>query len=97
MKVLIAEQKDAEARGGRVRFEDVLERCPTLVLTCPLNNPTRQLITIHELRKMQSCVILINVGRGGLWCEADVVKALEEIIAGVGTDVFEPRTGDAVH
>jgi len=39
---------------------------------------------------MQSRAILINVRRGGLWCEADIVKALEgKIIAGIGTDVFE--------
>lgn len=97
MKVLVAERKDSEARPGRTNFNEVLQKCTTLILACPLDDTTRQLITTKELRLMQSRAILINVARGAVWCEADVVKALESsIIAGVGTDVFEnePATKD---
>ncbi|KAH8602498.1 D-isomer specific 2-hydroxyacid dehydrogenase [Bisporella sp. PMI_857] len=90
MPVLVAGRRGAVLRAGCVDFENILRRCATLMLACPSNETTRYLITTHEIQLMQSCAILINVSRGSGWCEADVVKALEKnIIASVGTDVFE--------
>lgn len=55
---------------------------------CPLNNKTKNLITMQELKAMRKNLILINTARGGIVNEADLTKALKrKIIAGAGIDV----------
>lgn len=61
-----------------------------VVLTLPLTKDTRHIIAEPELRAMKGSAHLVNIGRGGLIHEADLVRALQEgWIAGAGLDVFE--------
>src|SRR6195952_3387202 len=91
MKVLIAERKGSStAREGRTLFEEVLEQCTVLIMTCPLDSSTRNMIDEAELRTMKDDAIIVNVGRGGIINELALATALKERrIGGAATDVFE--------
>jgi glycerate dehydrogenase len=67
MRVLISEHKDAtEIRAGRTRFEDALSLSDIVSLHCPLNDETRDLIGLAELKTMKPYALLINTARGAL-------------------------------
>lgn len=61
-----------------------------VVLCVPLTPETRGMIAEPQLRAMKPTAVLINIARGGVIVEADLVRALSEgWIAGAGLDVFE--------
>jgi len=72
-----------------VTLKELLACSDVVSIHAPLNDNTRNLITIEELRLMKPAAFVINMGRGGIVNESDLVKALnEKIIAGAGVDVF---------
>ena len=74
------------------RFEltDLLKSSDVISIHAPLNNQTRDLITLKEMKLMRPCAILLNLGRGGIVNEKDLARALNEnIIAAAGIDVME--------
>lgn len=73
---------------------DILDKClenANYVITCcPLNQHTFHLLNKEKLLLCQKGIKLINVGRGPIICENDVVELLENgFIDSVGFDVFE--------
>jgi len=68
----------------------VVAQCDYVVITLPLTPRTHHLFDEGLLREMKPTAYLINVGRGEVINEADLVKALQRgWIAGAGLDVFE--------
>lgn len=68
----------------------LLKECDYVVITLPLTRETHHLINRDVLQAMKPNAYLINIGRGGLINEADLVHALKKgWIAGAGLDVFE--------
>lgn len=66
-----------------------LPQCDWLVLACPLTAETRGMIGERELSQLAAGAGLVNVGRGGLVVEADVVAALRDgRLAKAYLDVF---------
>lgn len=90
----------AEERALGVEFtsiDDLLRQSDIVTLHCPLTPATRGLIGPNELRLMKEGAILINVARGGVVSEPDLVRALRTgHIAAAAIDVFEtePIPGD---
>lgn len=81
----------------RVGFDEILAQSDILSIHAPLNSATENLMNYDAFKKMRKNAILINVGRGPIVNEADLVRALEEeLIAGAGLDVItkEPMTVD---
>lgn len=79
------------------RKEDVLKKADFVVLMVPLTPQTKHLITYTELALMKEKSFLINISRGSIVKEADLVRALKEKkIAGAGLDVyeFEPQVAE---
>ena len=73
-----------------VSLEVLLSTSDIVSIHAPFNIQTSQLIGFKELARMKSSAILINVGRGGIVVEADLVQALEEKrIHAAALDVFE--------
>ncbi|MDR1911943.1 MAG: phosphoglycerate dehydrogenase [Helicobacteraceae bacterium] len=75
-------------------FDDILA-CDIITIHTPKNKETTNIITAKEIAKMKDGVILINVARGGLYNEDDLVAALKSGKARfAGLDVFakEPST-----
>ena len=99
MKVLIAERKGATmARPGRILFEDALKQGTVFIIVAPLDDSTRNMFSTAEFEAMDSTALVVNVGRGGLVKETELVKALREgKIGGAATDVFEHEPATKVN
>jgi phosphoglycerate dehydrogenase-like enzyme len=60
-----------------------------VVLACPLTSETRGMIGERELRIMKQTAFLLNIARGGLIVDDDLIQALREgWIAGACLDAF---------
>jgi len=96
MKVIVAERKgETKVREGRVSFTEALKQATVIMLTAPLSESTREMISTPEFEMMDPSTYLINVGRGGLVNEAALAKALKEkTIGGAATDVFQTEPAD---
>jgi phosphoglycerate dehydrogenase-like enzyme len=71
-------------------LEPILRQSDYLVLSCPLTDETRGLITRDEYKAMKDDAILINVSRGAVTPEDALVEALQHRrIRGAALDVFE--------
>ena len=98
MRVLLAEQRGAPLRTGRVAFEQVLAEADVLSLHVPLTPATRNLIGVTELAYMKSSAILINSARGGVVDEVALVEALRAgQLAGAAVDVLTAEPPPADH
>ena len=96
MKVIVfdpyVDNKIVESFGG-VKVENLeegLKETDILSLSLPLNNETKNFITLKEMKLMKKSSIIINAARGGVVNEEDLNNALNNnIIAFAGIDVFE--------
>jgi D-3-phosphoglycerate dehydrogenase len=72
------------------RLRDLLPIADVLVLCVPLTDQTRGMIDATALARMKAGSVLINVARGPVVVEADLVDALRsQHLAGAGLDVTE--------
>lgn len=73
----------------RVDLNELLTSSDIVSIHAPLNENTKNLIGISELKKMPKHAIIINTGRGGIINEHALAQAIdEEIIGGAGIDVL---------
>lgn len=72
------------------RIDDLLAQSDYVVLATPLTSQTAHMIDARRLAKMRPSAVLINIARGQLINEADLIHALVSgTIAGAALDVFE--------
>ncbi|RAK04856.1 phosphoglycerate dehydrogenase-like enzyme [Halanaerobium saccharolyticum] len=70
----------------------LLSRADYVILTLPGTPETEGIIGREELKMMKKSAFIINIGRGSLIKQDDLVEALEKgWIAGAGLDVTEPE------
>lgn len=77
---------------------DVVARCDYLVVVCPLTEQTRNLVDARVLGACKPGTVLINVARGGIVDESELLAQLRAgRIAGAALDVFadEPLPPDS--
>ncbi|MDR7159901.1 D-2-hydroxyacid dehydrogenase [Arthrobacter sp. BE255] len=89
-----------DAQLGSISGFDELDRllgqADDVVLTLPLTEETRGLFNSLRFGKMRSGARLVNVGRGAVVVEQDLLDALDEgHLAGAALDVFEHEPLDA--
>ncbi len=73
-----------------VGFEEICKESECIVLACSLNSNNKNLINKKSIGLMENNPLIINVSRGQLINEKDLIKALKEgKISGAGLDVFE--------
>lgn len=96
MRVIAMRRNTASTPAGLERIfspeelPELLAISDFVVVTLPLSNDTRGLIGRAELRAMKPTARLINVARGAVIREDDLIDALREgDIAGAALDVFE--------
>ena len=71
-------------------LDGLLRRSDYVVLLVPLSEETRHLITFSKMEIMKNSAYLINMARGPIVRETDLIKALQENqIAGACLDVYE--------
>lgn len=81
----------------RVSFDSLLSQSDIISIHAPLNSATENLMNYEAFSKMKRTAIMLNLGRGPIVNEADLVKALNEnLIDGAGLDVIckEPIEAD---
>ncbi|XJZ27852.1 D-2-hydroxyacid dehydrogenase [Bacillota bacterium Lsc_1132] len=67
----------------------VLPQCDYVVVTLPLTKETHHLFAAAQFQLMKPSAFFINIGRGEIILEQDLIAALENgEIAGAGLDVF---------
>ncbi|GIV85911.1 MAG: D-glycerate dehydrogenase [Candidatus Roseilinea sp.] len=79
------------ALGAEYRaFDDLLRESDFVVMTAPLTDETRGLFGAREFALMKDTAVFVNVARGGVVKEADLVEALKRGRPwAAGLDVFE--------
>ncbi|MBE5944627.1 MAG: D-2-hydroxyacid dehydrogenase [Lachnospiraceae bacterium] len=90
-KVIYYSASDAPAQKGysKVDFETLLSTSDIVSIHAPLNSHTEGLIDKNALSLMQPHTILLNLGRGPIIVEEDLVDALNDnMIAAAGLDVL---------
>ena len=78
-------------------LERLLAESDIVTIHAPFNERTCNLITLDKMRLMKHSAYILNMGRGGIINEEDLVTALKEgIIAGAAVDVYakEPLSPD---
>ena len=79
-------------------LDDLLPRVEILILAAPLNDHTRGMIDARRLAKLPRGALLLNMARGGLVVEEDLIAALESgQLGGAALDVTatEPLPPDS--
>ena len=72
------------------QLDQLLPNCDYVVVTLPLTKETNRLFGAEQFKQMKASAFFINIGRGEIVVETDLIQALMEgAIAGAGLDVFE--------
>lgn len=90
--------KNSNSDYERVSFDELLEKADVISIHAPLTDATRNLFDSNAFKKMKKSAYLINVGRGPIVNEDDLVEALlNDEIKGAGLDVIrkEPMEKDS--
>lgn len=82
--------KMVESMGIELKSqEEVIAESDVLSLHLHLNESTKDMVNMEFLRKMKDDAYLLNISRGGLINEDDLIAALQQkVIAGAGLDVL---------
>jgi len=89
MKVIYTRRSNQTSPGQR-NLQDLLAEADIISLHVPLNEETHHLINKETLSKMRPGAILINMARGSVVNEKDLIAALREGTLGAAAlDVFE--------
>ena len=71
-------------------FDEFLEQINVLICTVPYTPKTHALLNYKLFKKFKSPTYLINVSRGNVQVEKDIIKAIDEgLLTGAFPDVFE--------
>lgn len=71
-------------------LDQLLAESDIVSLNCPLTEATKGMINAAALAKMKPGALLVNVARGGVVVEADLVEALKSgHLGGAAVDVFD--------
>ncbi|MEW4286294.1 D-2-hydroxyacid dehydrogenase [Priestia koreensis] len=72
------------------QLNELLPQCDYVVVTLPLTDDTHRLIGKEQFQAMKNTAFFINIGRGDIVIEEELIDALQnEEILGAGLDVFE--------
>lgn len=76
-------------------LNDVLPQCDYVVVTLPYTKETHRLFGMEQFKLMKPSSFFINIGRGNIVVEQELIKALKDgEISGAGLDVFEKEPLD---
>ena len=77
---------------GEEGLNQLLKVSDYVILTVPLNEGTKGMINKEKLDLMKPTALLINIARGGVVVQEDLITALKEkTIRGAGLDVVTPE------
>ncbi len=86
----LSEDLEQKLNAHYVSFEALVAQSDILSLHAPATSETKNVVNGEVLKKMKSSAILINVARGALVNQSDLIQALKaKQISGAGLDVFD--------
>lgn len=93
-KTSVLSKSEKAALGYNATFHesaaDLFKVSDLLVLACPLNSATKNLVNEESIKLLPQDARIVNIGRGGLIDTKALVRALRSgRISGAGLDVFE--------
>jgi D-3-phosphoglycerate dehydrogenase len=102
MKIVYVDQlnypeTEAELKATRVDEKTLFSNADFISINLPLLPELRHFVNADLLNLMKPTAFMINMARGPVWNETDVIRALKDkTIAGAGSDVYEiePITPD---
>lgn len=75
-----------------MNFDELLSTSDYIIVSCPLNSSTAGLFNAAAFKKMKSTSVFVNVSRGGVVIQDDLVAALKNgTIFAAGLDVVSPE------
>lgn len=81
---------DAEAKGVRkLSLDDLFATCEVIVLAGGHTAETHHMIRKTHFERMQPGALFVNIARGGMVCEQEMIEALAERDLYLALDVFE--------
>ena len=99
MKILFTKRNFDQNDFNKNKSSDKLEYCNLqklvsesdyIVISCTLNKDSYHLIDYDKIKMMKRNTFIINISRGKIINERDLIRGLKErLIAGAGLDVFE--------
>lgn len=93
-----AEDLQGELGASEADLDALLRKSDVVSLHCPLTDETRNLIDAEALAKIGSAGFLVNVARGEVIVEDDLVEALKSNkLGGAAIDVFTEEPPGAGH
>ncbi|MBR0597840.1 C-terminal binding protein [Sinanaerobacter chloroacetimidivorans] len=86
-----AEKGQVESLGGKLKsFDEIIVNADYITIHSPLTSKTKNLFQRNTFMAMKKSAFIINVSRGGLIHEEDLIWALEQgVIAGAALDVLQ--------
>ena len=78
-----------DSTSPRMELDTLLSTSHIVSIHAPLNEKTKNLLDFAKLEKLQSGAILLNLGRGGIVNEKDLVHVMDDKELYVGLDVTE--------
>ena len=100
MQVIIAESLSGEAdhSNKRVPLDQIYRQADVISIHSPLSDQSKNLIDARAFALMKSSAIILNLGRGGIVNESDLISALKQgDIAAAATDVLSQEPPAANH
>ncbi len=90
MKVLVyTRTPKADGNVEFVSFDRLLSESDIISLHCPLTDENRCMMNEEAFKKCKKRPFLVNTARGGLICEPDLKRAVEEgLLSGAGLDAI---------
>lgn len=71
-------------------LDKALSKADFVIISLPLTPRTKHLFNLEKFKLMKKSAVIMNIGRGGLINEKELIEALDKkIIAGAGLDVTE--------
>ncbi len=81
---------EAELKATKASKETVFAESDFITINLPWLPETRHFVNKDLLKLMKPTAYIVNMARGAIWVEGDVLQALtEKRIAGAGADVYE--------
>jgi len=98
MKVIVAESLSGAQHSDRVSLERLYREADVISIHSPLTAQSTNLIDAKALVKMKPSAILLNLGRGGIVNETDLLSALQQgVIKAAALDVLSQEPPQAEH
>lgn len=89
-EILGVDPVNRDPRTRHMSLHEAVQRADYLLIAVPLTEQTRHLIDEALLREAKPGVVIVNIGRGSVVCEAAIVQGLESgTIAAYAADVYE--------